>query len=59
MHYPPIHRFSAYCELGRRRPLPVTEAVADRLVTLPLYPHMSDADVSTVTAAALKGITQP
>jgi dTDP-4-amino-4,6-dideoxygalactose transaminase len=54
VHYPPIHRFSQYCERGRRRLLPVTEGVADRLVTLPLYPHMSDADVSTVTAAALK-----
>ena len=58
VHYPPIHRFSQYRERGRRRLLPVTEGVADRLVTLPLYPHMSDADVSTVTAAALKAIAR-
>ena len=36
----------------------MTEGVADRLVTLPLYPHMTDADVSTVTAAALKAIAR-
>jgi dTDP-4-amino-4,6-dideoxygalactose transaminase len=51
VHYPPIHQFSAYRELGERRPLPHTDAVADRIVTLPLYPHMSDEAVSAVTQA--------
>ncbi len=54
VHYPPIHRFSYYGGLGGRRRLPVTDAVADRLLTLPLYPHMRDADVSAVTAATLR-----
>jgi dTDP-4-amino-4,6-dideoxygalactose transaminase len=53
VHYPPIHTFSAYDQLGSRRPLPVTEAVAPRLVTLPLYPHMTSTDVSVVTSAVL------
>jgi dTDP-4-amino-4,6-dideoxygalactose transaminase len=57
VHYPPIHRFSYYRGLGTRRPLPVTEEVADRLVTLPLYPHMRDVDVSAVTSAALEAIS--
>jgi dTDP-4-amino-4,6-dideoxygalactose transaminase len=53
VHYPPIHRFSYYAELGRRRPLPVTEEVADRLVTLPLYPHMRESDITAVISAVL------
>jgi dTDP-4-amino-4,6-dideoxygalactose transaminase len=53
VHYPPIHEFTAYRNLETTRALPVTEAVASRLLTLPLYPHMSEADVATVTAAVL------
>jgi dTDP-4-amino-4,6-dideoxygalactose transaminase len=48
VHYPPIHRFSLYAELGARRPLPRTEAVAGRLVTLPLYGHMGKEEVDAV-----------
>ena len=51
VHYPPVHTFSAYQRLGSRRPLPVTRAIASRLVTLPLYPHMSDTDALAVTNA--------
>ena len=53
VHYPPIHQFSAFEELGARRALPVTETVAPRIVTLPLYPHMSVGDASNVVSAAL------
>jgi dTDP-4-amino-4,6-dideoxygalactose transaminase len=56
VHYPPIHTFSAYRRLGSRRPLPVTEAVAPRLVTLPLYPHMTARDTSAVTGAVLAAV---
>lgn len=56
VHYPPIHGFSGYRDIGRARPLPVTDAVAPRLVTLPLYPHMSAADVEAVTAAVLSAV---
>lgn len=48
MHYPPIHRFRAYADAGARRDLPRTEDVAERIVTLPLYPHMTPADVGLV-----------
>lgn len=48
VHYPPIHRFTAYVEAGGRRPLPQTDELADRIVTLPLYPHMAAADVELV-----------
>ena len=51
IHYPPIHQFSYY---RRRYPdvrLPVTEQVANRELTLPLYPTMSDAQVELVVAS--------
>jgi dTDP-4-amino-4,6-dideoxygalactose transaminase len=52
VHYPPIHTFSHYAsDLGRR--LPVTDAVADRVLTLPLFPHMVDDDVAAVSEALL------
>jgi dTDP-4-amino-4,6-dideoxygalactose transaminase len=55
VHYPPIHTFSAYRE-GPQRPLPATDSIADRLLTLPLFPHMSDAQVSTVIEAVLASV---
>ena len=56
VHYPPIHRFSEYAELGARRALPRTEAVAPRLLTLPLFGHMSDAQVDAVIEALLTAL---
>jgi dTDP-4-amino-4,6-dideoxygalactose transaminase len=53
VHYPPIHRFRAYQEFASRRALPLTEAVGERLVTLPLFPHMSDNQVQAVTDAVV------
>jgi dTDP-4-amino-4,6-dideoxygalactose transaminase len=44
VHYPPIHTFSAYSDAGAR-PLPRTDAVAGRLLTLPLYGGLSDEQV--------------
>jgi dTDP-4-amino-4,6-dideoxygalactose transaminase len=56
VHYPPIHGFTFYEELGRRRPLPQTEAVAGRILTLPLYAHMSDEQVDLVVNALLNAL---
>jgi dTDP-4-amino-4,6-dideoxygalactose transaminase len=50
VHYPPIHRFRAYAGADVRA-LPRTDAIADRLLTLPLYPHMGDDAVDTVVAS--------
>ena len=47
VHYPPIHRFTSY-KAAARRPLPRTDAISDRILTLPLYPHMSSSDVELV-----------
>ena len=53
VHYPPIHRFSHYEELGTRRPLPLTDAVSERLLTLPLYGRMRDEDMERVATTLL------
>ena len=51
VHYPPIHGFRAYADAGARRSLPMTDDVASRIVTLPLYPHMQPDDVAMVADA--------
>ena len=56
VHYPPIHLFTHYREAGARRPLPRTEEVASRLLTLPLYGAMEAAQVDLVTDALLEAV---
>ncbi len=56
VHYPPIHLFSFYEKLGSRRPLPCTESVAARVVTLPLYAHMDDKQVDLVIDGVLEAV---
>jgi len=51
IHYPPIHTFSYYRQRYPGLSLPVTEIVAAREVTLPLYPKMLDGDVELVLSA--------
>ncbi|MBV8149566.1 MAG: DegT/DnrJ/EryC1/StrS aminotransferase family protein [Candidatus Eremiobacteraeota bacterium] len=50
VHYIPTHHFSAYRDLPRA-PLPNTDALAKRILSLPLYPTMSDEDVTSVIEA--------
>ena len=52
VHYPPIHTFSAYADL-QRRPLPRTEALAGRILTLPLYAEMTEEQHDHVTDTLL------
>jgi dTDP-4-amino-4,6-dideoxygalactose transaminase len=52
IHYPPIHKFSYYQQHYPGISLPITEAIAAREVTLPLYPGMRDEDVDYVLTAA-------
>jgi dTDP-4-amino-4,6-dideoxygalactose transaminase len=54
VHYPPIHQFTAYA--GAAADLPQTNDVAPRLVTLPLYPHMSPAQVDSVVAGVTAAV---
>jgi dTDP-4-amino-4,6-dideoxygalactose transaminase len=50
VHYIPTHLFTAYRDLPRRE-LPNTEVLGARLVSLPLYPTMTDRDVDDVVDA--------
>jgi dTDP-4-amino-4,6-dideoxygalactose transaminase len=52
VHYPPIHRFSFYAA-SSPRDLPRTDAVAERIVTLPLFGAMSDEQVDAVIEGVL------
>ncbi len=54
VHYPPIHRFTYYQNLyppGFDHGLPQTEDVANRELTLPLYPALTPEQVEAVVAA--------
>jgi len=48
VHYPPIHTFTHYAALPQRR-LPQTDAVAPRILTLPMFGHMTDEQLDFVT----------
>jgi dTDP-4-amino-4,6-dideoxygalactose transaminase len=53
IHYPPIHTFQAFRdEKDSHKSLSMTDDVAAREVTLPLYPGMSDENVLQVAQAA-------
>jgi dTDP-4-amino-4,6-dideoxygalactose transaminase len=52
VHYPPIHSFTAYRE--SRRALPRTDALAERLLTLPLYGGLTDEQVEAVIEGLLQ-----
>ena len=58
VHYLPVHLHPFYRErFGTGRGLcPAAEEAADRLLTLPLFPQMTDADVADVIAAMAKVI---
>ncbi len=55
VHYPtPIHRTEAYAHLGYEPgSLPVSEALAQRVCTLPLFPGMADEEVARVIVATI------
>jgi len=56
VHFIPVHQFTFYKERLGHGPgsFPVAEAAYERMVSLPLYPRMTDADADDVTAAVLK-----
>ncbi len=55
IHYPiPPHRQPAYAGLRLRQDLPVSEAIHREVVSLPMGPHMSDAEVDAVIGAVIR-----
>jgi dTDP-4-amino-4,6-dideoxygalactose transaminase len=59
IHYPvPIHRTEAYAGLGLGPgSLPVSETLAERICSLPIFPGMSQAELERV-ASAVAGFTK-
>ena len=55
IHYPvPVHRQKAYAHLGYRSgDLPITEALCERCLSLPIYPELSKEKISRVTSVLL------
>jgi len=53
VYYPlPLHLQPCFAELGYRRgSLPVTETVMDQVISLPIYPELTDAQQDRVIAA--------
>lgn len=57
IHYPPVHQFSFYQQVtAGQSSLPVTDSVAMRQVTLPLYPGMTTTDVEIVVEAVSEAL---
>jgi dTDP-4-amino-4,6-dideoxygalactose transaminase len=56
IHYPvPVHLQPAYTHLGQAG-LPITEQLAQQVLSLPLYPQMTAEDVTAV-AQAIQEVT--
>ena len=57
VHYPAMHLFKLYRELGwREGQFPHAERIGRSIATLPLFPAMADSDVDRVCEAAAKAL---
>ena len=56
IHYPPVHGFTAYGQRHAREDLAITENIASREVTLPLFPTLKELDVALVVNAVDKSM---
>ena len=56
VHYPiPVHRQTAYADLGiGPGSLPVTECVAERVLSLPMYPQIGDDEIFAVIESIVR-----
>jgi dTDP-4-amino-4,6-dideoxygalactose transaminase len=56
VHYRPVHMMSYYAERYGHRPdvFPVSRDAFERMLSIPLHPRLSDADVDDVIAAVLE-----
>ncbi len=55
VHYPPVHRFSAYDSDAE---LPLTDAYAWRALTLPLFPHLTEEGIELVARTLGEALDQ-
>ncbi|NJD98895.1 DegT/DnrJ/EryC1/StrS family aminotransferase [Thermococcus sp. LS1] len=49
IHYPvPVHLQKAYLDLGIRVKLPVTERISREILSLPIFPYLTDAEIEKI-----------
>ena len=56
VHFIPVHQLSGYRRIlgpGECRSVPVTDQVADELISLPMYPGLTEAEIERVAHALL------
>jgi dTDP-4-amino-4,6-dideoxygalactose transaminase len=58
LFYPGVHQFTAYRERFGQLSLPRTELAAGTEVTIPLYPHMTEAEQGQVVGAIADGLAR-
>jgi dTDP-4-amino-4,6-dideoxygalactose transaminase len=54
VHFIPVHQLSAYRRIlhpDECRSVPVTDRVAEEVVSLPMYPGLTDPELARVTGA--------
>ena len=58
IHYPtPVHLTGAFTDLGKVGDFPVAEALAERILSLPLYPEITDEQQRRVVDVLAKAVT--
>jgi dTDP-4-amino-4,6-dideoxygalactose transaminase len=58
IHYPlPTHRQPIYADLGPTGGLPTTERLAQEILSLPIYPELTDAEVRAVATAVREALS--
>jgi len=58
IYYPvPLHQQKVFADIAAGQSFPVTESVAARCVSLPIYPELSDAAVDEICAVIRKALT--
>lgn len=56
VHYPAVHRFSAYSNFSR--PLPLTEYVADNEITIPMYSTLTEDQIRYISKNVSEAVKQ-
>jgi len=58
IHYPPFWEFTAYADQTRAEDAPVVKEIAQRELTLPLFPTMTDTQRTHVVSALLDAVNE-
>jgi dTDP-4-amino-4,6-dideoxygalactose transaminase len=53
-YHPPVHMQKAYADVPPRRPLPVTMTAAEQALAVPLWSHMTEAQIDGVADAVAR-----